>query len=197
MNGQHVGYIRVSSLDQNTERQLDGITLDIRFEEHCSGKDTKRPQLQACLNHLRRGDTLHVHSIDRLARNLKDLQSLVEDLTERGVTIQFHKENLTFTGTENPMQRLMLQMMGAFAEFERSMIRERQREGIAAAKKRGKKIGASPKLSKQQIAAVKKRAKAGESKKALATEYGVSRQTIYTHSCYVKGFYLCLYNMIS
>ncbi|GAA4650941.1 recombinase family protein [Kistimonas scapharcae] len=179
MTGQNVGYIRVSSLDQNTERQLDGTTLDVRFEEYCSGKDTKRPQLQACLNHLRSGDTLHVHSIDRLARNLKDLQSLVEDLTERGVTIQFHKESLTFTGSDNPMQRLMLQMMGAFAEFERSMIRERQREGIAAARKRGKKIGANPKLSKQQIAAVKKRIKAGESKKALAIEYGVSRQTIY------------------
>ncbi|GAA4650848.1 recombinase family protein [Kistimonas scapharcae] len=179
MKGQHVGYIRVSSLDQNTERQLDGATLDISFEDHCSGKDTKRPQLQACLNHLRSGDMLHVHSIDRLARNLKDLQTLVEDLTVRGVTIQFHKENLTFTGSENPMQRLMLQMMGAFAEFERSMIRERQREGIAAAKKRGKKMGASPKLSKHQVATVKKRIKAGESKKALAEEYGVSRQTIY------------------
>ena len=133
MKGQNVGYIRVSSVDQNSDRQLSDTSLDVVFEDKCSGKDTQRPQLKACLRHLRSGDALHVHSIDRLARNLKDLQTLVEELTGRGVTIRFNKENLTFTGDANPMQKLMLQMMGAFAEFERSMIRERQREGIAAA----------------------------------------------------------------
>ncbi|WBA79921.1 recombinase family protein [Endozoicomonas sp. GU-1] len=126
MKGQNVGYIRVSSIDQNTSRQLDGIELDTTFEEHCSGRDINRPQLKACLPHLRQGDRLHVHSIDRLARSLKGLQSLVEDLTEHGISIQFHKENLVFTGDSNPMHKLMFQMMGAFAEFERSMIRERQ-----------------------------------------------------------------------
>ena len=179
MIGQNVGYIRVSSVDQNTARQLDSIELDTTFEDHCSGKDTNRPQLKACLRHLRKGDRLHVHSIDRLARSLKDLQTLVEELTEQGISIQFHKENLIFTGDSNPMHKLMFQMMGAFAEFERSMIRERQREGIAAAKKNGKQIGAKPKLAIEQVAELKKRLNAGEQKKALALEYGISRQTLY------------------
>ncbi len=179
MKGQNVGYIRVSSIDQNTSRQLDGIELDTVFEDHCSGKDTNRPQLQSCMRHLRSGDRLHVHSIDRLARNLKDLQSMVEALTEQGISIQFHKENLVFTNDSSPMNRLMLQMMGAFAEFERSMIRERQREGIAAARKQGKQIGANKKLTPDQISDLAKRVKAGEQKKKLAAEYGVSRQTVY------------------
>ncbi|MFK0572922.1 recombinase family protein [Endozoicomonas sp.] len=179
MKGQNVGYIRVSSVDQNTARQLDGIELNTTFEDHCSGKDTNRPQLKACLRHLRKGDQLHVHSIDRLARSLKDLQTLVEDLTEQGISIQFHKENLIFTGDSNPMHKLMFQMMGAFAEFERGMIRERQREGIAAARKQGKQIGAKPKLSSEQMEELKDRVAAGEQKKALAQEYGVSRQTLY------------------
>ncbi|WP_257252733.1 MULTISPECIES: recombinase family protein [unclassified Endozoicomonas] len=179
MKGQNVGYIRVSSIDQNTARQLDGVELDTTFEEHCSGKDTNRPQLKACLRHLRKGDLLHVHSIDRLARSLKDLQTLVEDLTEQGISVQFHKENLMFSGESTPMHKLMFQMMGAFAEFERSMIRERQREGIAAARKQGKQIGAKPKLTKQQLTEIKARISAGEQKKALALEYAVSRQTLY------------------
>ncbi|OED47313.1 transposase [Endozoicomonas sp. (ex Bugula neritina AB1)] len=179
MTGQNVGYIRVSSVDQNTARQLDGISLDASFEDHCSGKDTNRPQLQACLQHLRKGDRLHVHSIDRLARNLKDLQMLVEELTGQKVSIQFHKENLVFSGDSNPMHILMFQMMGAFAEFERSMIRERQREGMAAARKQGKQIGAKPKLTTEQVSELKKRLNAGEQKKALAVEYGISRQTLY------------------
>ena len=179
MTGQNVGYIRVSSVDQNTARQLDGLHLDTTFEDHCSGKDTNRPHLQACLRHLREGDRLHVHSIDRLARSLKDLQTLVEELTEQGISIQFHRENLIFSGDSNPMHKLMFQMMGAFAEFERSMIRERQREGIAAARKKGKQIGAKPKLTSEQVAELKQRLGAGEQKKALAVEFGISRQTLY------------------
>ena len=179
MKGQNVGYIRVSSVDQNTDRQLDGIKIDIMFEDHCSGKDTNRPELQACLRHLRKGDKLHVHSIDRLARSLKDLQAIVEELTSRGVTVRFLKENLTFSGDSNPMHKLMFQMMGAFAEFERNMIRERQREGIAAARKKGKQIGAKPKLSPEQVEELKSRVAKGEQKKALAAEYRISRQTLY------------------
>ena len=122
---------------------------------------------------------VHVHSIDRLARNLKDLQDIVETITGQGVSIKFHKENLTFTGDESAMQKLMLQMMGAFAEFERSMIRERQREGIKAAQAAGKQIGAKPKLDKSQVRDIKKRVRIGEGKAALAREYGISRQTLY------------------
>lgn len=132
-----VGYIRVSSVDQNTERQLDGVALDKVFTEKVSGATTDRPQLQAMLEYVREGDTILVHSIDRLARSLVDLLKLVEDLTNRGIHIHFAKEKLEFTGDDSPMQKLMLKMMGSFAEFEREMIKERQREGIAKAKERG------------------------------------------------------------
>ena len=129
-----VGYVRVSSVDQNTDRQLDGIALDKMFVDKVSGATTDRPQLLAMLDYVREGDCIVVHSIDRLARSLGDLLSLVESLTAKGVAIRFHKEQLHFTGDDNPTQHLMLSMMGAVAQFERSMIKERQREGIAKAK---------------------------------------------------------------
>lgn len=176
----HVGYIRVSSTSQNTGRQLAGVTLDEAFEEKASAKDTKRPVLRDCLRYLRKGDTLHVHSMDRLARNLADLQHLVEDLTSRGVAVQFHKEFLTFTGDENPMAMLLLQVMGAIAQFERALIHERQREGIAAAKAKGKQVGAKPKLDADQIAEIRQRLAQGAIKAELAREYGISRQTLYS-----------------
>ena len=179
--GQHVAYIRVSSEDQNTARQLQGvgIVFDETFEEKASAKDTKRPQLDACMRHLRKGDTLHVHSIDRLARNLMDLQGIVSDLTGKGVAVRFHKERLTFDGHDDAIGKLMLQMMGAFAEFERALIRERQREGIAAAKRAGKRIGRPAALTPIQIVEIREKASTGQTKAALAREYGVNRQTIY------------------
>ena len=177
----NVGYIRVSSYSQNTDRQLREIDLDKIFEEKASAKDTERPQLQACLEWLRDGDTLHIHSIDRLARNLQDLQGIVKALTNKGVVVTFHKENLSFSGnTANPMNTLMLQMMGAFSEFERALINERRREGIAAAKAAGKQIGAKRKLSADDISSIKQRISDGESKSSLATEYNISRQTLYS-----------------
>jgi DNA invertase Pin-like site-specific DNA recombinase len=180
-NGHDVGYIRVSSFSQNTDRQLDGISLEKTFEEKASAKDAKRPVLQDCIGYLRSGDCLHVHSIDRLARNLMDLQKIVNTLNDKGVSVTFHKENLTFTGSnDNPMNKLMLQMMGAFAEFERALIKERQREGIAQAKKAGKQIGRKRALSDDQVAEIEKRVDAGEAKSKLAMEYGVSRQTLYS-----------------
>lgn len=133
----NIGYVRVSSADQNTARQLDGIDLDEVFTDKVSGATTDRPELQAMLRHVRKGDTLHVHSIDRLARSLEDLLSLVKELIDRGVTVHFHKEQLLFTGEANPMQELMLSLLGSVAQFERSMIKERQREGIEKAKAAG------------------------------------------------------------
>lgn len=133
----NIGYVRVSSADQNTARQLDGIILDEVFTDKVSGATTDRPELQAMLRHVRKGDTLHVHSIDRLARSLEDLLSLVKELIDRGVTVHFHKEQLLFTGEANPMQELMLSLLGSVAQFERSMIKERQREGIEKAKAAG------------------------------------------------------------
>lgn len=179
--GHKIGYLRVSALDQNTERQLVGIELVKVFEDKASGRDTKRPQLAACLEYLREGDTLIIHSIDRLARNLEDLQRLVRELSDRGVSIQFIKENLTFqAGQDNPMQVLMFQMLGAFAQFERSLIRERQREGIALAKKEGRPLGRAKALSPEQEQAIRAAAsRPGANKQALAKQYNISRQTLY------------------
>ncbi len=134
-----IGYIRVSTTDQNTDRQLDGITLDKTFTDQTSGKDTNRPQLQACLDYVREDDTLYVHSIDRLARSLQDLQTTVDSLLAKGVTVKFVKENLTFQkhGTNDPFARLLFQVLGSFAEFERNILKERQREGIEKAKAKG------------------------------------------------------------
>jgi DNA invertase Pin-like site-specific DNA recombinase len=177
-NGQQVGYIRVSSIDQNTARQLEGIALHKRFEDKLSGAYDQRPALQQCLTYLREGDTLHLHSIDRLARNLADLEKIVTDLNARNVTVIFHNENLTFAaGTNDAMQTLVLQMLGAFAQFERAMIRTRQQEGIAAAKAAGKRLGRAPKLSANQITELKQRRSNGESVANLAVAYGISRQT--------------------
>jgi DNA invertase Pin-like site-specific DNA recombinase len=179
MNGQNVGYIRVSTSDQNTARQLDGVALDRSFTDAASGKNADRPQLAACLAHLREGDTLHAHSMDRLARNLDDLRRIVRELNESGVVVQFHKESLTFTGQDSPMANLLLSMLGAVAEFERSLIRERQREGIALAKADGRYKGRKPALTGEKLAALRQRVGSGESKSALALEFGVSRQTLY------------------
>ncbi|MBV5330135.1 MAG: recombinase family protein [Chlorobium sp.] len=180
MKGHCVGYIRVSSFGQNTDRQLSNIVLDKIFEEKASAKDRNRPVLKDCLEYLREGDELHVHSIDRLARNLVDLQTIVSDLNSKGVSIVFHKENLAFTGSiENPMNKLMLQMMGAFAEFERNLIKERQREGIAQAQKKGVKIGRERVLQGHQIEDIKRRVALGAIKAELAKEYEISRPTLY------------------
>lgn len=176
-----VGYIRVSSADQNTIRQLDGVTVERVFTDRASGKDTIRPALAELLAFVRDGDTILVHSMDRLARNLDDLRRLVRDLTGRGVQVQFVKENLVFTGEDSPMANLLLSVMGACAEFERALILERQREGIAAAKQRGAYTGRAPALSAEQAARLRERAAAGEKKAALAREFGVSRETVYAY----------------
>jgi len=177
--GQTVGYVRVSTADQNTDRQLDGLKLDKVFTDHASGKDTNRPQMQAMLAHVREGDELVVHSMDRLARSLVDLRRTVDDLTAKGVRVRFVKEGLTFGDTSDPCAVLMLSVMGAVAEFERSLLLERQREGIAVAKTKGVYKGRMPSLDEDQAEAVVTRLDEGESASALAREYGVSRATIY------------------
>lgn len=179
--GQNVGYVRVSTLIQNTARQLDGISLHKVFEDKASGKNTDRPQLTACLAHLREGDTLHVHSMDRLCRNLDDLRRIVKELTGRGVIVRFHKEGLSFTGEDSPMSNLLLSMLGAVAEFERSIILERQREGISIAKSEGRYKGRKPSLTEDRVLELKRRAGSGEKKTALAREFGISRETVYSY----------------
>jgi len=184
MIGQQVGYLRVSTLEQNTDRQLDGLTLDRVFTDKLSGRDLSRPQLDAMLSFVREGDTVVVHSMDRLARNLDDLRSTVRLLTGKGVQVRFVKEQLTFTGEDNAMSHLLLSVMGAFAEFERSLIRDRQREGIALAKQRGAYRGRKPALNADQVARLSARAGEGVPKAALAREFGISRETVYQ---YLKG----------
>ena len=179
MQGQRIGYARVSSFDQNLDRQLVDANVTKVFTDKASGKDTQRPELDRLLAFVREGDTVVVHSMDRLARNLDDLRRLVQMLTKRGVRIEFVKESLTFVGEDSPMANLMLSVMGAFAEFERELIRERQREGIALAQKRGAYRGRKRALSTEQVAELQKRVVAGEQKAKLAREFGISRETLY------------------
>jgi DNA invertase Pin-like site-specific DNA recombinase len=179
--GQRIGYIRVSSFDQNPERQLENRELDRSFIDKASGKDAKRPQLAALTAFVRTGDIVIVHSMDRLARNLDDLRHIVQTLTRRGICIEFVKEQLTFTGEDSPMANLMLSVMGAFAEFERALLRERQREGIALAKQHGLYRGRKRALSDAQIANLRKRLASGEKKAVVAREFGISRETLYQY----------------
>lgn len=179
MAGQRIGYIRVSSEDQNPDRQLDGIQLDRTFVDKISGKSVNRPGLSECFKYIRQGDILIVHSLDRLARSLDDLRAIVNQLTADGIRVEFIKEGLTFTGEDSPMSTLLLNVMGAFAEFERSLIRERQKEGIQIAKKNGVYKGRKPSLSQSQIEKIKEMAENGIKKTTIAREFNVSRQTIY------------------
>lgn len=181
MTGKRIGYIRVSTLDQNHERQLEGIKLDKVFIDKASGKDTDRPELAEMLNYVRDGDVIIVHSMDRLARNLDDLRRLVKNLTEQKIKIEFIKENLVFTGEEAPISKLLLSVMGAFAEFERALIRERQREGIALAKQRGVYRGRKKSLSDLEVADLRKRVKDGVKKTQVAKDFGISRETLYQY----------------
>lgn len=183
MTGQRVGYIRVSTLDQNIERQLDGVQLDKVFTDKASGKDTARPQLQAALNHLREGDTFVVHSMDRLSRNTEDMLKVVRELKARGVAVQFMKEQMTFDPySEKAQDELMFTMLSAFAQFERAIIRERQREGIAIAKAKGNVYkGRKRSLEPHEAEDLRRRASKGESKTKLAEEFKISRETLYQY----------------
>ncbi|MDR3735441.1 MAG: recombinase family protein [Acidobacteriaceae bacterium] len=181
MDGQRIGYVRVSSFDQNPDRQLDAVPVARTFTDQASGKDTKRPELDRLLAFVREGDTVVVHSMDRLARNLDDLRRIVQGLTKRGVRIEFVKEGLSFTGEDSPMANLMLSVMGAFAEFERALLRERQREGITLAKQRGAYRGRKRSLNPEQIGEMRRRVAAGEQKAQVARDMGISRETVYQY----------------
>ena len=157
------------------------LTLDKVFTDKASALDVNRPQLTELLGFVREGDTIVVHSMDRLARNLEDLRRLVQTQTQQGIRIEFVKEGLSFSGEDSPMATLLLSVMGAFAEFERALLKERQREGIALAKKRGVYRGRKPSLSAEQIMLLKQRVEAGEKKAVLAREFGISRDTVYQY----------------
>lgn len=179
MNGQNVGYIRVSTCLQNTERQLESIELDEVFTDKTTGKNQDRPQLHACLTYIRKGDVLHVHSIDRLSRNLMDLQDLVTKIQAKGVSLKFHKECLEFSSDPNHFQILMMQMLGAFSEFERNMINERRLEGIVIAKKKGVKFGRPEKLTPALIKEIQELLSRDIAKKEIARRLNISRPLVY------------------
>ena len=173
--------MRVSSLEQNPDRQLDGVALDKVFRDKASGKDQKRPELKALLDYVRDGDQVFVHSMDRLARNLDDLRAIVLQLNQKQVSRHFLQEQLTFNGEDGPMARLLLSIMGAFAEFERALIKERQKEGIALAKNKGIYRGRKPVLSSSQIQELKQKVAGGFKKIDLANQMGISRYTLYKY----------------
>ncbi|MBO1759635.1 recombinase family protein [Dermacoccus sp. NHGro5] len=183
MRGQIVGYARVSSTSQNLARQLEALgAVDELFTDHQSGKNrADRAGLADALRYVRRGDTLRVASMDRLARSLIDLEQIVSDLTARKVSVEFVKERLTFTpdAAADPFATFQRQLIGAVAELERSLIRERQREGIDLAKARGVYKGRARRLSDEQVLYVRRAAAAGEAKSKLATDLGVSRRLVY------------------
>lgn len=179
--GKIIGYIRVSTLEQNEGRQLEGIKTDKIFTDKASGKDSQRPQLKLLMDYVRDGDTVIVHSLDRLARNLDDLRKIVQTLNAKEVKVHFLKENLIFTGEDSPMSNLLLSVMGAFAEFERSLIRERQLEGISLAKKRGAYKGRKRCMTPEQADEMRIRIANGEAKSHVAKDLGISRETLYQY----------------
>lgn len=180
--GQVIGYGRVSSASQNEARQVEALAgCDRLFIDKASGRSTtERPELAAALDYAREGDTLRVPSMDRFARNLDDLRRLVAELTTKGVRVEFVKEGLAFTVEANAMNTLLLSMLGAVAEFERSLIRERQAEGIALAKARGVYKGRKPSLTPEQVAEARQQVDQHVPKAVIARNLGVSRQTLYT-----------------
>lgn len=179
--GQKIGYIRVSTIEQSIDRQLEGIQLDKKFIDKCSGRDTKRVQFENLMTYVREGDIIYVHSMDRLARNLFDLKKTVNELTNRGIIIQFVKENLIFTGDDTPISKLLLAVMGAVAEFERDILLERQREGIRIAKAQGKYKGAKKKLSPEQHLELKQMVENRWRKTEIAKHFNIDRGSVYKY----------------
>lgn len=176
-----VGYVRVSSADQNTDRQLEGVQLDKVFKEKVSGKSIDRPQLKLMLDYIREGDHVHVHELSRLGRSVIDLHEIVRAIREKGAKVTFHKEGMDFYPDKDaePIQELMFGMLANFAQFERSLIRQRQREGIEAAKAAGKHLGRPPVLNEEQKAEIKEKLQGGATPTELSKEYGCSRALIY------------------
>lgn len=182
-----IGYIRVSTVDQNPERQLENIPLDKKFIDYSSGKSINRPELVNLLNYVRDDDIVYVHSMDRLARNVKDLRKIIDNLNSQKVKIHFLKENLMFTGDDSPISNLLLNIMGAIAEFEHALIVERIREGVLIAKKAGKYKGRKKSFDDHKLELLKTeifRPKCIHEQKSmaqLARDFRVSRNTLYKY----------------
>jgi DNA invertase Pin-like site-specific DNA recombinase len=181
-----IAYIRVSSEGQNTSRQdqqIEELKVDKVFMEKVSGKNIQdRPQFQMMLEYAREDDIIYCADLSRWGRSLMDIKSTITDLTKRGVTVIFLKENLTFSGNDDPMSNLLLGILSSLSEWERAVIKSRQMEGVKIAQEKGiykERCGRKPKLSEEQTIEVKRRVEAGEKRSDLAVAYGVSRQTVY------------------
>lgn len=182
--GQKIGYARVSSKDQNLDRQTAALKKEKVFRiftDTVSGSSTQRPGLDGALNYVRAGDQLIVVSMDRLARSLIDLHRLVDELTERGVSVKFLKEGQVYSQDSTPVAKLMLGLLGSVAEFERSIIRERQAEGIAKAKARGVYKGRAKVLNEEQIMQAREWVSEGVPKTEVARRFGIGRTTLYKY----------------
>ncbi len=176
MSGKKIGYIRVSTFHQNEDRQLASVDLDREFVEKASAKNSDRPILKEMLDYIREGDEVYIHDISRLARNIADLHNLVEEITDKGVTLRFMKESLTFTADKSdPMSQLMLSMLGAVYSFERSIMLERQREGIAVAKAAGKYTGRPKSINSAEIISL---LDSGLSLRKTAKQLGISLSSV-------------------
>lgn len=181
MSGKRIGYIRVSTIDQNPDRQLEGIHLDKKFIDYASGTNIKRPNLELLLDYVRDDDIVIVHSMDRLARNVKDLLGLIDVFSKKNVQVQFIKENLVFNGNDSALSKLLLMIIGSVAEFEHALIRERQLEGIAIAKKKGKYKGRETKLTTQVKEGINNSLELRKPRRLIAQELGIARSTYYRY----------------
>lgn len=174
----HIAYIRVSTIEQNEQRQIEAMkrfNIEKWFIEKVSAKDTNRPKLQELLDFAREGDTLHVHDLSRLARSIKDLLDIVETLNKKGVNLISNKENID---TSTPTGKLILTMIGAINEFERTNLLERQREGISLAKRDGKYKGGKRKAVDNFSEHYARYQTREITKTALAKELNISRPTL-------------------
>lgn len=181
MAGKRIGYIRVSTEEQNPDRQLEGVVLDKKFVEFASGKSTNRPQLKLLMDYVRDDDVVVIHSMDRLARNLRDLHNIVDHFIQQGASVEFMAERLTFDGDVNPMGQLLMSMMGAFAEFEFNIFKERQAEGIAVAKRKGVYKGRKKALDGAQLEALAEEYSTRKPLNAIARKFGISHTTLYRY----------------
>jgi DNA invertase Pin-like site-specific DNA recombinase len=182
MAGIRVGYVRVSTPEQHPERQMTEMKADKFYVDIYTGKVLERPQFQAMMSFIREGDTLVVHSLDRLARNLTDLRNTVLGLVDKGITVEFITEKLIFDKTPSSFGLLLLSMMGAFAEFERNLTRERSISGIANARAKGIKCGGrKPRFTPEILKQIEKMHKEGAEIKLIAKYIGISRTSVYNY----------------
>ena len=178
----HIGYIRVNEIADEMDQQLKGVALNKIFEDHAGGSGA-RPALEKCLASLEQGNVLHVESLDRPAKNLTEVRKLIADCTAKGAELHFRKEGLVFTPYGNAastdIQATRLHMLDAVLEFERSLLRERQHEGRAAARKEGQLLGRPRSITPEIEDLVWARLRAGKSAADVAKEFGVARSSVY------------------